>query len=83
MYYAVKKIRLEREDWNLNRKILREVTTISRLYHPNIVRYYQAWVEGDGVEEESEDDLARSDDESEYLLDDGFVWEHEDWLDPR
>jgi hypothetical protein len=31
---------------NLNRKLRREVTTISRMTHKNIVRYYQAWVEG-------------------------------------
>ena len=29
----------------VNRKLRREVTTISRMYHKNIVRYYQAWVE--------------------------------------
>lgn len=51
--YAVKKIILESEEGPhakygmiQNRKLRREVTTISRMTHKNIVRYYQAWVEG-------------------------------------
>lgn len=43
--YAVKKIALDPEDRDLNRKIRREVTTISRLLHGHVVRYYAAWVE--------------------------------------
>ncbi|KAL3895469.1 MAG: hypothetical protein SGARI_007438, partial [Bacillariaceae sp.] len=50
---AIKKIILESEQGKFakfgavqNRKLLREVTTISRMTHKNIVRYYQAWVEG-------------------------------------
>ena len=50
--YAVKKIILESEHGRharyaaaQNRKLRREVTTISRMTHKNIVRYYQAWVE--------------------------------------
>ena len=50
---AVKKILLEPERGRYakhaaiqNRKLRREVTTISRMTHKNIVRYYQAWVEG-------------------------------------
>lgn len=35
-----------------NRKLRREVTTISRMTHKNIVRYYQGWVEGAGVVQE-------------------------------
>ena len=51
--YAVKKIVLASElggrHWaTRNRKLRREVTTISRMTHVNIVRYYQAWVEGGG-----------------------------------
>ena len=53
--YAIKKIILESEHGRheeigalQNKKLLREVTTISRMRHENIVRYYQAWVEGDG-----------------------------------
>lgn len=51
--YAVKKIIMESEQGKFakfgvvqNRKLRREVTTLSRLVHKNIVRYYQAWVEG-------------------------------------
>lgn len=51
--YAVKKIVLESAQgrnasfaMSQNRKLLREVTTISRMTHINIVRYYQAWIEG-------------------------------------
>ena len=43
--YAIKKIRLRPTDGAFNSKIRREVTTISRLLHKNIVRYYAAWVE--------------------------------------
>lgn len=56
--YAIKKILLEPEHGALakygvvhNQKLRREVTTISRVNHSNIVRYYQAWVEGEGSEE--------------------------------
>ncbi|CAB9500620.1 eIF-2-alpha kinase GCN2 [Seminavis robusta] len=60
--YAVKKIILESEKGQFaqtgavqNRKLRREVTTISRMTHKNIVRYYQAWVEGEieSIEETS------------------------------
>jgi translation initiation factor 2-alpha kinase 4 len=33
-----------------NRKILREVTTLSRLHHEYVVRYYQAWLESAALE---------------------------------
>ncbi|CAN0361719.1 unnamed protein product, partial [Hapterophycus canaliculatus] len=46
--YAVKKVGLDPFDKETNRKIRREVTTISTLIHKNIVRYYQAWLEGGG-----------------------------------
>eukprot|EP00903_Cladosiphon_okamuranus_P014260 g13246.t1 len=61
--YAVKKVGLDPFDKETNRKIRREVTTISTLIHKNIVRYYQAWLEGGGgafpaavAEEEQDDD---------------------------
>ena len=46
-FYAVKKIAMGARDREsgLDRKIRREVTTVSRLLHKNIVRYYAAWVE--------------------------------------
>ena len=59
--YAVKKILLESEVGKdaqyaaiQNRKLRREVTTISRITHKNIVRYYQAWVEGGENTEQAE-----------------------------
>lgn len=65
---AIKKIELESEEGKFasvaaiqNKKLRREVTTISRMLHKNIVRYYQAWVEGGedvdtSVEEEEKDE---------------------------
>ena len=51
--YAVKKVILQSENGKMekvgkleNAKLKREVMTISRMTHKNIVRYYQAWVEG-------------------------------------
>jgi len=55
----LKKVALETEQGTFakvaaerNRKLFREVTTISRMVHPNIVRYYQAWLEGGEVSKE-------------------------------
>lgn len=47
--YAVKKISLSSKDIQLNKKIKREVTTISRLLHTHVVRYYASWVEESAV----------------------------------
>ncbi|EAL68916.1 hypothetical protein DDB_G0276829 [Dictyostelium discoideum AX4] len=48
-YYAIKKIKTKGyTDSNqepLTNKLLREVTTLSRLHHQFVVRYYQAWIE--------------------------------------
>lgn len=64
--YAIKKVALEAEVGPFakvaaerNRKLFREVTTISRMVHPNIVRYYQAWLEG----EHFQDEVTTNDDE--------------------
>ena len=37
--YAVKKITFKRAQMKLGEKVLREVTTLAPLEHPNIVRY--------------------------------------------
>jgi translation initiation factor 2-alpha kinase 4 len=61
--YAIKKILLESEKGTnaklgkiQNKKLRREVTTISRMTHKNIVRYYQAWVEGGDADQALDED---------------------------
>jgi serine/threonine protein kinase len=44
-FYAIKRIVLDKNDQFLNMRIRREVTTISRLFHKHVVRYYAAWIE--------------------------------------
>ncbi|KAJ2769699.1 eukaryotic translation initiation factor 2-alpha kinase, partial [Coemansia nantahalensis] len=56
-FYAIKKIPLDPRDSDGNRKIFREVTTLSRLHHHNVVRYYTTWVENmDAVDYASDSD---------------------------
>lgn len=43
--YAVKRIPLDPKDERFNRKLAREAKLFSRLNHPNVVRYYSAWIE--------------------------------------
>ncbi len=43
--YAIKKVKLDAHQQSLA-KMVREVTTLSRLNHQYVVRYYQAWLEG-------------------------------------
>jgi serine/threonine protein kinase len=42
--YAIKKAVVNYDDLN-DRKMLKEVALLSKLNHPNIVRYYQSWLE--------------------------------------
>jgi serine/threonine protein kinase len=54
-YYAIKKIKIHTK--KSPDKILKEVMLLSRLQHPNIVRYYQAWYEDSKNFDEDDDDI--------------------------
>ena len=43
--YAIKRIKLNPKNRQLNKKITREVKLLSRLNHENVVRYYNSWIE--------------------------------------
>jgi hypothetical protein len=62
--YAIKKIKLNKKDPHSRKKIIREVTTIARLHHQHIVRYFQAWIEGGDDADEISDE---GDDEDDWL----------------
>nr|CCA16528.1 eukaryotic translation initiation factor 2alpha kinase putative [Albugo laibachii Nc14] len=64
--YAVKKIKLDADDPRTKKKILREVKTISRMQHRHIVRYFQAWIEGDDGHALDELETDQEDEESLY-----------------
>jgi translation initiation factor 2-alpha kinase 4 len=76
-FYAVKKILVDPSKGSSG-KLLREVQTLSRLHHHNIVRYYQAWFEEASSHnmanfndsEDEEDDSDDSDDDSDDSEDD-------------
>lgn len=72
LLYAVKKVHITSSDPKVRRKILREVTTIARLHHQYIVRYFQAWIEGGQavlLDSDSDDDFYEED----------FFQEDESW----
>ena len=58
--YAIKRLFLDAEDVEYNRKILREVLALSRLQHERIVRYYQAWIESPSKKTAQKDEAAPS-----------------------
>lgn len=71
--YAVKKIILASRNVDINRRIKREVTTISRLFHKNVVRYYAAWIEND-IQQQTKPIGRR-------VSSDSFISKHEDCED--
>jgi serine/threonine protein kinase len=62
--YAIKKICLK----NMNPKILRESYYMSRLDHPNIVRYFSSWIEYDNYDFDDEYDNCDSESEIQNSL---------------
>uniref|UniRef100_A0A061SEW0 Eukaryotic translation initiation factor 2-alpha kinase 4 n=1 Tax=Tetraselmis sp. GSL018 TaxID=582737 RepID=A0A061SEW0_9CHLO len=56
--YAVKRIPLPTSQPSALARIMREVTTLSRLQHPGVVRYFQAWREFYIGDDEATDDEA-------------------------
>ena len=79
--YAIKRVPLPR-DPSAVAKVLREVTTLSRLEHTSVVRYHQAWIEslaglgggGSGVSaRDDDDDDASGGDTSDWRSSSGVV----------
>jgi serine/threonine protein kinase len=56
--YAIKKIKLKP---NFKESILEEVKTLSRLYHPNVVRYFNSWIEDDEEAEKEKEEAEYAD----------------------
>jgi translation initiation factor 2-alpha kinase 4 len=76
--YAIKKIKLDANDSEASKVILREVQALSRLFHQYVVRYYQSWFENSHQDSKN---VAHSESESDYETDDSSVESHSyDWL---
>lgn len=58
--YAVKKMVINYNDPQ-SRKLLKEVALLSKLNHPNIVRYHQSWLEDTASVEQLIADMSISD----------------------
>ncbi|KAH9257710.1 hypothetical protein BASA81_004168 [Batrachochytrium salamandrivorans] len=70
MIYAVKQIRLPKNNDEAMRKTRNEVTTLARLIHPHIVRYFMSWLEDSSTnnQEESSDDDGEEEDDGAFNL---------------
>ena len=82
--YAIKKIPFDttKSEQSII-KILREVQTISRLQHPNVVRYFQSWIEVGRRPDKSESDSeSESEEEEEDPIDSEENTSSEDEDDP-
>ncbi|KAF9430611.1 hypothetical protein BGZ76_000773 [Entomortierella beljakovae] len=77
-FYAIKKIKLDPKDNLTNRKILREVTTLSRLHHQFVVRYFTTWFEDAGGDSWSEKKLDPNGDDDDDDYDDEDDEDEED-----
>ncbi|CAH0551983.1 unnamed protein product [Brassicogethes aeneus] len=53
--YAIKRIKLNPKNKQLNKKIVREVKLLSRLNHENVVRYYNSWIETTTIKSDDTD----------------------------
>ena len=69
-YYAMKKIFITEELLNINYNFFKEVQIFSKLYHPNIVRYYTSFILIDeaSINDFNEDDTSDSSDEIEDVI---------------
>jgi serine/threonine protein kinase/histidyl-tRNA synthetase len=73
--YAVKRVTLSQHSPSAYARIMREVATLSRLQHPNVVRYYQAWIEtavpggrvGDEADDGSDSEFSGSEEDDSEL----------------
>ncbi|ODM97011.1 Eukaryotic translation initiation factor 2-alpha kinase 4 [Orchesella cincta] len=57
--YALKRIKLNPRNKQLNKKITREVKLLSQLNHENVVRYFNSWIET--VEEDETEESTNTD----------------------
>lgn len=64
--YAIKKAVVNYDDFN-DRKMLKEVALLSKLNHPNIVRYYQSWLEDTHSIQEVKQDMSFSEHEQSKI----------------
>ncbi|KAI8053805.1 kinase-like domain-containing protein [Syncephalis plumigaleata] len=64
-FYAIKKVKLDPLDIEENRSIRREITTLSRLHHQHVVRYYTSWIEDDTGVQWDNDSFSDTESETE------------------